>query len=1229
MSQQTQTSESDVPSQRRRSRGSVSALTPGARPIAGMKPGWLYREDDRTIIHLPSADGVPLVIGQVPEIVATITHLTDDGEDIRTEYLARGKRQRRPRILTEDELDRGTWAAKMGCRRPTGSDEKHAFARLIREEGDKAPVVPARTYYNEAGDLVFPEADAQTLGYRVLRGEEDAAREAWEEIGTWSLGCGKSALVIGAVFAGPVLDSLDVLAHMVNCYGPGQQGKSTIATVACAGFGDIKPRRQQILITWNSSKQGITQSLRQRGFLPIGLDEHSSSGRRIHESSREISQMVSGAVRAMGTADGSPKESDGFWLSCALSTSNEPLKHEGQTEDLATRLQEFQAPFFPNVLLLPDGTTAPAGHPGAEHVSKRLKRLAKGFGGWPLEWAIRKGMFRAQNLAQLKKLHLELCAKHRPAQGGIAATIAELHMAWVVGAHMFAEAIGVPGLGLTAEEEAARRLQAAIVQADEANLPDHEKLWQALDALRIEKSAFPDMDRLPTVAEEGFRRLRGFYNPDAGEWWVVNPVVHEAGVQAGIDNVSAALRELDGLGVHIRGTGKNAQRLLPKSIRYAGLGERMHCFNTRRAAELFSADDESDAPEGGYGAEFPSGATPRSDPGATPVAPENSALTSTGATGATGATLSLLDIPYESAATPRSDPGATVLEDVAASRRHDVTTVQAPPMPSVPPAVPYPPARMLQPGEAGHDRAWLSLESRAQGRTRSALAVGVLGADGLYLPNHAPVAVPLPGSVDDVPALMTAYGLKTLWVHASALAPLGLPSYEERRALGAAQERAAKGLSADEPVKTAGSMSPVAHPWAVPAAGSPVAAVVPEGLTAWMTLKLADTASGLRRLSVAIPAYEDRFDKARQEGRGGFGGAPAPEMLLDALMVWTLSTVHGTQERPKVIPYYLSPNRVGEDFAGGRDRDDVVCRAVRDRAVPPALGVRLCPLLVPQQWHRDPSEAERAAGWLHRYDKTAAWLAAYGPTKLGVGEPTHGGEGTAYSKAMAGFWRVADVPGTGPEGLPELQVREVEEGGYWLTTPSVELLRELYPAWTPRVLESWHWETSKAALSGMYKLMSTSRTRIVAAADEGRPGAKWAKQVNGRVYQSFRGYLARATGPQTDHATGGDYRQDIYYRPDWAAMLISHATANMYRNLVRFRADGHYPLSVYVDAVTLTSDQADPIAAKPDSMVIGNRGGNWTTEGSAPMTELLPLLEDRDNRHGAHSALDQFLNRGE
>ncbi|WP_452094081.1 DUF927 domain-containing protein, partial [Bacillus mycoides] len=728
----------------------------GCRPIAGMKRGWYYNPDTRMILHRQDKDGPVLTIGQVPKISAQIVHLTDDGEDIRTEDLAIGKRQRRPRILTEDELDRGTWAAKMGMRRPTGNDERHAFARLIREEGDAAPITSARTYYNDDGDLVFPAPDAQTLGYRVLRGDEKAARQAWDEIGAWMSMDGKSALVAGGYFAGPVLDTLDMLAHMISVHGPGQQGKSTILVVCASCYGDIKPRRQSLWMTWNASKQGITQSLRQRGYLPVALDEHSSSGRTIKESSREISQMVAGAIRAMGTADGSPRESDGFWHSVILSSSNEPLKHEGQTEDLASRLQEFKAPFFPNAMVDHEGAPAEAGHLGAEHISKRLKRLAKDHGGWPLEWAIQLGMYDAKNLGQLRKLHLELCAKYRPAQGGIAATIAELHMAWVVGAHMLGTAIGIPGLGAVAETEAAARLAEAIEISAEANIPDSERLWNALDALRIEASSFPDIDKLPTVAEEGFRRLRGFTDSTKGEWWVVDPVVRQTGAEAGIDNLTAALRHLDSLGVHIRGSGKHAQRKLPRSLQNQGLGLRMHCFNTTKAAEIFAPEDEPEnGPQGGPGTEFPGGTTPWDHPENGEVVPENSALTCTGTTGTTGTTPQLVLFKEEGGTTLGAVPFQVPVEEPMASRAHDVTKV--PPMPTEAPAVVFPAARMFQPGDGRLDEAWLRLELKAQGRTRSALNFGVLGDGYLYLPNHEPIPVALPGNVDQVPDLMAAY----------------------------------------------------------------------------------------------------------------------------------------------------------------------------------------------------------------------------------------------------------------------------------------------------------------------------------------------------------------------------------------------------------------------------------------------------------------------------------------
>ncbi|WP_435611249.1 DUF927 domain-containing protein [Streptomyces sp. C10-9-1] len=1152
----------------------------GCRPIAGMKRGWFYHQATRAILHRQGPDDVPMTIGYVPKITAQIVHLTDDGEDIRTEYLALGKRQRRPRILTEDELDRGTWAAKMGMRRPTGNDERHAYARLIREEGDAAPVSSARTYYNDAGDLVFPAADAQTLGYRTLRGTEEAAREAWDEIGAWMSMDGKSALVAGGYFAGPVMDTLDMLAHMISVHGPGQQGKSTILMVCASCYGDTKPKRQQLWMTWNASKQGITQNLRLRGYLPVALDEHSSSGRTIKESSREISQMVAGAIRAMGTADGSPRESDGFWHSVVLSSSNEPLKYEGQTEDLASRLQEFKAPFFPNKMVTADGSPADADHPGAEHISKRLKRLAKDHSGWPIEWAVRTGMFRAENLAKLRTLHLELCAKYRPAQGGIAATIAELHMAWVVGAHMLGHAIGVPTLGAVAETEAAARLAEAIEVAAEANVPDHEKLWNALDALRIEASAFPTMEKLPSVSEEGFRKVKGFH--DGNEWWVVDPVVREAAAHAGVDNITAALRRLADLKVHMRGEGKDAQRQTPKPLRreFPFVPRRMHCFDTQRAGDLFAPDD---APETGGPTEFPSGPTPGPTPGPTQVGPENVPLTCGGPTGPTGPTLSLFDFSKES----RTDPEAGVSEEATGSRTHDVTSV--PPMPTPASAVPFPAAAV-----AVSDKAFAALEAKASGWTASAVRFGVLGADQdgqgyMYLPNREPVPVALPCNVDQVPDLMGAYQLKTLWVHESAALAMGLPTYEERMPEKAGDYH--------------GPQGPTPHPWAT--SGDPQVIVkAGEGLSCWMTLQ---TLGG--RLSVALPLYEDRFGFTDEGRMAGWGGAETPAVLLDALMVYLTATQHGSADQPRVYPYYMSPNATAKDFAGGNKRDDVVSEAIRARAVPP---VHVMPPIMNMQWNRPAEEisaAERAAMWLHQYDKNAAWLAAFGGAELGIGDPVHHNDGRAYDKKLAGYWRVATIPGTGLPGLPGFRVLEAEEGGFWLRTPGVDLMAETYPGWKPDVLEAWVWEDSKRALYGMYERIRITRERVIKAGAEGHPGAVFAKQVVGMLYQSFRGYLHRSEGPKKDHATGGAYAKDIYWRPDWAQMILDLALANTYRDLKKFAAEGRLPLSLKVDAITLTSDEPDRDAAAPASMALGTKGGQWKGEYTAPLPELLPAID--------------------
>lgn len=1204
---------------------STDRASRGVLPIPWMKAGWYYRPDDLTILYSPSKDESLRRVGTAPRVTGVVSHLTDDGLSIRVEYQVLAPRQRRKRIITEDELDRGTWAAKLGVPRPTGPDARQAYASVIREQALTAPEVPARSYYNEAGDLVVPDKDAQAFGYMTCAGTEEHARDVWNEIGAAAANDPNAALVMGAFFSGPILDYLQVPAHILNVYGGGQMGKSTVQTTAAGTMGDIKPRQQKLMMPWNSSKQGITQGLRARGYMPVALEEHSSSGRTAKQSGPELSQIVAGANRETATADGSPRESDGFFHSVVLSSSNKPLRWQGQTEDLASRLLEIPVPFYANCWMDADGNYADRADKGAEHLSKRLKRLTKSAGGWPLVWANRLGMFKAANLAVLKKRHLELCAKHSPRSGGIPDTIAEIYMAWVVGAEMLGKALGddvEDALPDMAERAAVQLLHGAIQDASEVNIPDGERLWYGLDAIRIEAYAYPPIEDVVKAATGGLHKVRGFVDGD--HWYVTRDVVQDVAAREGLDDIGEALSQLEKLGVHLReksaAPSRSAAKRIPKHLRgekITGISTWMHCFDTRRAEEIWAPEeDPTEAGDQSANARGPAGTTP----GTTVLVPENEALTSAGTTGTTGTTISenvpptgkrerleLIEImdPLEpvsdavAAVTlppqrkPSDDETAPAGVPAASPQRHSATITSI-----------YP-----TPAERVTDPAWSRL-------ALTAAAVGVLSVDGLHLPNRVPVPMALPASVDDVVPMMTAYGLQTLYLHQSVIEALGLPTFEERRAA-----KVATGHGSD-------------HEWATPAPDSRIIAMFPEGLSEWTTLTVTSDTGRTVRLEVAIPAYEGRFDKLSEPARGGFGGAPTGAALLDAVMIWTLSTMRTNERTGKTrsFRYYRNPNKTAEDLAGGKGEKrsaEVLCQAIRAKQVPPATyDQRTFPWMTPRVWQRPGgmTPEERGRGWLHQYDKTAAWMSAYSNVGLGIGEPVHAADGMPYSPKYAGFWRVPEVPGRGLDGLPEFKFGDAPEGGHWLRTPAVDLLRQIYPDWTPEVLEAWYWPDTRRALNGMYDNLKRSRDYILSAIEDDRPGGKWAKQVNGKLYQSFWGYLQRVAGPKQDYETGGNLDRDIYWRPDWSGALVELAAANTYRALMGFAQSEHYAMTLNVDAITIASDEPNPLLAKPALMTIGNQGGNWSLEGSAPMSALLPLI---DQGKDPHKALSIYLKQGD
>ncbi len=1135
---------------------------PSTRPIPGLKVGWLYRETDRMILHRPKQDAPAMPIGDVPPVVGRVTHRLSDRRHTRISFQLQAS-EGGTRIATMEQILDGSWADLLGRPRPAGMDQRLAFAQILNEDVMRAPEVPSAPTKTADGGLELPAAEAQELGY-MRTGEQDelGARQGWRRVLEHASAAPVTTLMFGMFFGGPLISFVPgVPRHVVNFMGGGQQGKSILQFVLASLLGDASDA-YKIFGNMNTTGLGLPGELIAARYMPMGREEWSASGLTFADMTKLISRVLVGGNRTRLGQGGTPQASGDSWNSVLTTSSNETLHYPGQPESFASRLIEINPPFWTG-----------------QEAAEEARSIATQYHGWPLVWADRAGLYGAERVKGWRALHGEILARLSRADGGIPLTLSRIMAMWGVGAYMLGEVLGMPELGARAEENARELLPRVLGDVAEHHQSPGQALWEAIaGSMDQEPAAWVEPKQLLNTGSFDVkpRRALGYHYGDHQVHAFVT-TVKEAAKAAGL-NPSQGLRDLAERGVLLPEKGKLSAKPPTVDLRKVVTG-RVYVFARDVAEEAF-ADRET---------------VPSVTPDAVPDPADDSETVA--------AEQRAIDAS-KAAPVPAQAPA----RDVAASRRRDAAVPPVPPMPSVPPATGYP-----EPEAEESDQEWADLVARAKGRTVTATRFGVLADGWLYLPNCKPVAVPMPATVNDIPGLMLAYRLKTLWLHEEAATALDFPAYD--------------------PLHPGGPQAGRAHAWATP--GDAIESITPEdGISCWMTIT---TAQGGHRLNVAVPRYEDRMDRKGGKGRGGFGGAETPAVLLDALMVYLLSTVHGPQTFPKVLPYYLAPNKTAEDYAGGKNRTDVVSHTIRRRGVPPVS----TPPMVSPKWHREPERItaeERAALWLHEYDKSAAYLAAFASITLGVGEPAHHERGRRYDKALAGWWRVAELPADDMQDpnnrvdmdrLPKFRLEEAEGGGYWVCTPDMDLLRETYPAWEPRVVEAWVWENnaelgsrSTRALEGMYKLLHASRVYLLRQVEAGRPGARWAKQVNGRLYQSFRGYLGRLE-PQLDEVTGEPYANDIYWRPDWAKLILAYAMANTWRNLRKFAAEGRYPLSLSTDAVTFAADTDDPAAAKPAGMKLGTGGGQWTHEGAAPMAELLEYLEK--DRAAGH-VLDDYLN---
>ncbi|WP_329307852.1 hypothetical protein OG322_41465 (plasmid) [Streptomyces sp. NBC_01260] len=1184
--QSSQTKESaEIPEQD--TGGTVSTLArggvlPQTQPIPGMKVGWLFRTADRMILHRSGQNAPALPIGLVPKILGKISYRDADRRHTKIAYLI--ETEEGARIVQAHQILDGTWADVVGWDRPVSRDECQAYAKVMSMDVREAPEMPSIPVKNKDGGLVLPGADSQDLGYmRTGDPDEDAALVAWRRIGELAMAAPRTTLGLAAFFGAPLTSSLrSIHTHVLVLYGSGQKGKSTLQKVQAGAMGD-PGETYKIFGALNTTAHALPEYLIQARYLPMTREELSSGGWGLKEIQAMVSRVLGGARRDRLDQSGGMRSSIGTFRSMLCVSANESLLVPGQPESFASRVIELHEPFFKSA-----------------DASDEAVALSEQYHGWPLVWAERAAMFSAERIQEWRELHDQVTKRLSTADSGIPFTLARTMAQWVVGGYMLGEVLGLPMMGEVAFEDARQELPRVTDTAAVNNVSPGQSVWELVaGAIAMHPAMWVTSTMLTgefNDAEFKPREVLGYWHKnsktDASELHVYGEALKRMGLEGGVV-LAPGLGELKRRGI-LRVTQARGFKSKPPSVK---LRERVQDM-----VYIFDVDAGRDAWD------------PAEEKVVHDVAPspaDDSPIAK--------AERAALERAQEIGTGKTSDAAS---DDATDSRAHDATTeiVRVPPRPVAAPFVAYP-----EPVIEESDPAWASLVARAKNhRTKEALRIGVLGTDGLYLPNRRPIAsVRRPASVDDVPELMKAYGLKTLYLHGDLLPVLDLPAFDPR--------------------KVGGPQAPAACEWGEP--GPAIAKMQPaSGVSCWMTLT---TPEG-KRLSLGIPAYEGRFDKLGLPGRGGFGGAESPAVLLDALMVYLLSTEHGPRKDPKVIPYYLSPNKTAEDFAGGLDRDDVVSPMVRAMAkrddhgeeagkkfqrwsgpLAEPMGART---MVSPQWARNPDLAEETDTYLHKFDRVAAWLPAFNSAILGIGDPTHHQGGCEYEALKAGMWRVASVPPvTGPrfEGLPTLVFSKASAGGYWLFNPDMDLLIEYFPEWADgmEILEAYVWHDSKRALGGMYNKLLGMRRFILKCQEEGRPGARWVKGVHGRLYQSFRGYLGR-NDPKTDNETGDVYARDIYWRPDWAKSIMALANANTFRALMKYAAEGRYPLSLYVDAVTYTSEHADPEQAKPEAMVLGTSSGTWSSEGVIPLADVIERLRESgiDREHdNAHTVMREYL----
>lgn len=259
------------------------------------------------------------------------------------------------------------------------------------------------------------------------------------------------------------------------------------------------------------------------------------------------------------------------------------------------------------------------------------------------------------------------------------------------------------------------------------------------------------------------------------------------------------------------------------------------------------------------------------------------------------------------------------------------------------------------------------------------------------------------------------------------------------------------------------------------------------------------------------------------------------------------------------------------------------------------------------------TEAEARQRYIHGYDLRANYLTAAGKAIVGIGAPEHHPEGIDFDPKTVGLWRLSCGSefypgfigtGGGHTMLPNLMAlagRGDAETG-WFTTPTVRYLATELDL-PIQVHEAYTWATSRRLLETWAKHVNAARVAAVKHLID-NPRDTNGQAVRGAIKAIYTGFIGRL-------AYGGDCDSSgrpltPWHRPDWRIFIQAEANVDLHRKTRLIgESSGRYPIAWITDEVLYTSDEADPVCAKPEQMTLGVGLGQWDPSRTYEVSDQL------------------------